>query len=197
MNFKPGDFFFGIVDFFAFIAPGAILFMTWPYIVPDLPVTFLEPRADEPAAVYWSFFILVSYILGHFIHHISALLLNPFYELIYFKRKRKKHIAFIDSAEEQIRQISLQHADLERVADAYIRLHQPMMAAEREKHEANSKLFRSLALLCLYLCFYPGNSWLHIVLLVIASFLSLLRFANQRWRRLLRTYELFCVIHAR
>src|SRR5688500_17695405 len=160
MNFKPGDFLFGIVDFLAFIVPGMILLLTVPQMTSwEVPKTFDIANGGTVTALGWISFILIAYILGHFIHHISALILNEIYERTYFRLKRKKHLRFVDSVEKSVQQIIPLHLDLVRVAEAYIRCEQPSLIPELEKHQAIAMLFRALSLLCLYLCFHPTVGW--------------------------------------
>ncbi len=201
MSFKPNDFFFNIVDFLAFLVPGMILLMTIPKILCgtfSLCPTYLEhfqlnENLKFPSENLLIFFLL-SFIFGHFIHHIGAMIFNPLYSKIYFIRKVRKHKNFIYETEKYIKVIIPEHTDMVRVADAYIRKNQQSLIPELDKHEANSKLFRGLSILCLYLCLYPEITHWHILILIILSILSFTRFANQRWRKQLLTYELFSIL---
>jgi hypothetical protein len=198
MNFKPGDLLFGLVDFLAFIVPGMVLLLTVPEVTSWKAPKMLDVANGEPVtALDWISFILMAYIFGHFIHHISALILNEIYERTYFRLKRKKHVRFVDSVEESVQRIIPLHLDLVRVAEAYIRCEQPSLIPELEKHKANAKLFRALSLLCLYLCFYPNVGWLGVLSLMVFSLLSFSKFANQRWRHRMLVYEFFSILNGK
>jgi len=70
---KPGDFFIGVLDFFAVLLPGSLA--TWlatryiPHGALAAALTFDLPGAEsEPdALVVGAVFLLVSYLLGHFV----------------------------------------------------------------------------------------------------------------------------------
>jgi chromate transport protein ChrA len=194
MNYKPGDFLFGIVEFLAFIVPGMIFCLTLPDILTKLP-DFLNYKGKEMSSLAWITLILLSYIAGHFLHHLSALIFNPIYKWGYYRRKRKKHLEFLEATEVSIKKIIPQHKDLFRIVDAYIRCNRQNVLSEIDKAEANSKLFRALSLLSLYLCFYfYHNVWM-IFALIVLSGLSFNKFAHQRWTHRLLCYEYFCILN--
>ena len=197
MNFKPSDLLFGIVDFLAFIVPGMILIMTIPIMFSiHLPGFSTLAELNELSKGNLVVFILLSYIFGHFLHFIAAKLLE-YPSVLYVKAKKgkEKYANFIRESEICIKKMIPGYEETDRVADAFVRLKNPQLIPELEKYLANSKLFRSLCLLCIYLCFYPGNTLWEIITLIICSILSFLRFANQKWKRLLVTYEFFILIH--
>lgn len=195
-NLKPGDFFFGLFEFLAYIVPGMILFATLPEVLRwKAPGFFLILNNSQVTAVGWVVFILVSYIFGHFIHHISALILNPVYNATYYKKKKSKHHAFIIRTEHLIREAMPNRMDLLSSAEAYISCKQPSLLSELEKRAANSKLFRALSILCIYLCFYPQMNLAGVLVLIVLSFLSYLKFVSQRWNQRLLTYEYFAVLN--
>ncbi|WP_281321819.1 hypothetical protein [Flavobacterium aestivum] len=192
-NLKPGDFFFGLMEFLAYIVPGFILCITLPIIKKYCVFDSLNIAENEATAFTLLSFILISYILGHFIHHICAMALNPIYEIVYLKRKMKKHASFINESEEVILKKLPVQIDLLKASEAYLRINHPNLIAELEKHEANSKLFRSLSLLSLYLCFFSSLNWIIISSLIVISILSFNKFANQRWTHRYLVYQYFLI----
>ncbi len=191
MNLKPGDLFFGLMEFLAYIVPGFILCITLPvYFKLSFPID-IDIRIKEATLFSWFAFIMISYIMGHFIHHLCAITLNPIYKFTYLKYKLKNHEPFIKLAEQSIRDKLPIHNDYLKISEAYLRLNYPSLVPELEKYEANSKLFRSLTLLGLYLCFLPDLNGPAITLLLIISILSFTKFANQRWIHRFTVYEYF------
>lgn len=88
MTLKPGDFLFGLIEFLAFIVPGMILFASLPEVLSwDAPSYFKIINNPAITPLGWVAFLVVSYIYGHFIHHISAITLNPFYKHTYYRKK--------------------------------------------------------------------------------------------------------------
>ena len=77
---KPGDFFIGVLDFFAVLLPGSLA--TWlatryiPHGALAAALTFDLPGAEsEPdALVVGAVFLLVSYLLGHFVIFATAVI---------------------------------------------------------------------------------------------------------------------------
>lgn len=191
MNLKPGDLFFGLMEFLAFIVPGFILSITLSAIVDHSCLKLIDVTGKESTAFSWFAFIMISYILGHFIHHICAMILNPIYERTYLKIKLKEHRSFITKSEEVINEKLPVKTDCLKAAEAYLRINNPNVLPELERHEANSKLFRSLCLLSLYLCFIL--SWTAVLFLIIISILSFTKFANQRWNHRCLVYQLFLI----
>lgn len=197
MSFKPADFLIGIVELLAFIVPGVIVFTTLPKIISwNIPEIFRIVDNPNVSILGWLNLIFVSYILGHFIHHISALILNPLYKKFYLSAKRKKHAAFVNKAEQAIGTMIPEHIDILRVAEAFVKTQQPTLIPELEKHEANAKLFRALTILLLYLCFYPDSSIWFKIALILMSILSFSKFSNQRWTQRLVVYEYFTILTA-
>ena len=191
MNLKPGDLFFGLMEFLAYIVPGFILCLTLPiYFKMDFPID-VNVKIKNATVFSWFAFIMISYIMGHFIHHLCAITLNPLYKFTYLKYKLKKHKSFITLAEQSIKDNLPMHSDYLRISEAYLKLNRPLLVAEIEKYEANSKLFRSLTVLGLYLCFLPDLKLPAILLLLIVSILSFTKFANQRWTHRFAIYEYF------
>jgi len=202
MNFKPGDFLFGIIDFFAFLIPGMVFILTIPGIGEKnifdsckYLIVNSTQKYNLPIEINLFSFIMLSYIAGHFIHYFSAMAFSWINTKTYQKYKYHEYKSFIDDAKNIIEtKIPLQSKHL-RAADAYIRVNKPELIPQIEKHEGTSKLFRSLALLFIYLCFrYPELPMIVKVGFIVFAILSFNRFAQQKWRRELLTYEYFVML---
>jgi hypothetical protein len=190
---KPGELFFGLMEFLAFIVPGFILCMTLPIVI-HLPfLASLDIANPKASSFTWFSFIMISYILGHFLHHICAMILNPIYETTYLKLKSKKHKSFVLACEKTIVDKLPLRTDSLKAAEAYLRVNNSNVLPELERHEANSKLFRSLCLLCIYLCFIVDFNWTIVISLIIAAAFSFSKFANQRWAHRFLVYQYFLI----
>lgn len=196
MNVKPGDLFFGLMDFLSFIVPGFIFCTTLPaYTGWEVPL-FLNPMNENAGAFVWVCLFVASYVLGHFLHHLCAMILNPLYDKTYMRSKSAKHRTFIQAAELKIEEKLPFDKNHLKVAEAFLKMHNPSLIPDLEKHEANSKLFRSICMLSLYLCFYPGlfnpeKHWPTIGALFFISVMSFAKFANQRWTHRFLVYQYF------
>jgi 8-oxo-dGTP pyrophosphatase MutT (NUDIX family) len=79
MGFEPQKFFIGLVDFFSILLPGALL--AYMCINWGVPTLFNGPRSYPlNGAEHWMVFLFASYLLGHFIFMIGALLDDWLYE---------------------------------------------------------------------------------------------------------------------
>ena len=193
MTFKPSDFFFGLIEFLAYIAPGSIFcYVLYTILFDSTPDSLGLTKASTPSII-WFLFILISYILGHIIHHISALILNPLYS-IYLKSQLKKHQAFISQAENSIKNHLSIHDNYLELVESFLKMNYPLLISDLDKYEANSKLFRSICIICLFACFYPSNSMIIILFLIFISILSFLKFLDQKWNYRFKAYEYFLLI---
>ena len=78
MNFEPKNFFIGVIDFFSVLLPGAVL--TYVLAVdPQTKVLGEHYKELTDGAAGWLAFFFSSYVLGHFIFLIGALLLDDFF----------------------------------------------------------------------------------------------------------------------
>lgn len=189
MNVKPGDLFFGLVDFLAYIVPGSVFCLTFPAYFGSEKLAMIDVTCASPTVFSWFVFILASYVAGHFVHHIGAMLLNPLYVRTYEAHKRKKYKDFIQATERLISEKVPLHDNLFKTAEAQLRFNHPTLVPELEKHLANAKFFRSLCVLCLYLCFYRTVTGIMIPFLVVLSCFAFLRYASQRWTYHFKMYE--------
>jgi hypothetical protein len=190
-DLKPGDLFFGLMEFLAFIVPGFFLTVTLPKIIEYAPLKSIDITGEKTTTFSWFAFVMISYILGHFLHHICAMILNPIYEVTYLKIKLKKHETFIVKSEEIIEEKLPLKTDSVKAAEAYLRINNPNVLPELERHEANSKLFRSICLLSIYLCFILELN--ATIFLIVISFLSFTKFANERWTHRYLIYQFFLI----
>lgn len=63
MNFEPQKLFFGLMDFFSIMLPGAVF--TWVLMGHAGQAVFGSRYADLSGAAGWAVFLFVSYLLGH------------------------------------------------------------------------------------------------------------------------------------
>ena len=71
MVYKPGDYFVGVVDFFAILMPGALFSFLLLRLASKYHFGPILPKAWG-AAEHWVTFIFASYLLGHFISLLGA-----------------------------------------------------------------------------------------------------------------------------
>ena len=191
MEGKPGDFFIGVVDFFAILLPGALL-------------SFL---AEEPAQRYvfgsilgcvhgategWAAFIFASYLMGQFASLLGATFMDGVYDRTYLPYKRRNG----DALHDEVKKLQGDNSTIAgtlKWSNAYVRLQNSDAAAEMDRLEATSKFFRSLVIVLLVyaIAFLLSRQGLACVISAVFLGLSFWRFANQRWKYTELTYLFF------
>lgn len=86
MNFKPSEFFIGLVEFISILLPGAVLTMVFLAIEYQHPLQsehhlFKYALSDEFKIIFWVIFIFSSFGLGYFLSSVASGL-DPFYDFI-------------------------------------------------------------------------------------------------------------------
>jgi len=80
MGFEPQKFFIGLVDFFSILMPGALVTYLGRIWVSETPGQRVNLQLDRPEA--WVVFLFLSYLLGHFVFLIGAILDDVIYDPI-------------------------------------------------------------------------------------------------------------------
>jgi hypothetical protein len=182
MENKPGDFFVGVVDFFAVLLPGSLLsFLAEAPAQKHVFGPILEPI--HSATEGWAVFIFASYLLGQFATLLGATFMDWTYDHTYLAYKRRNGDPRYDKAKELQGNYSTIAGTL-KWASAYVRLQSADAAAEMDRLDATSKFFRSLVVVLLIyaitlLWTSRGQAFAFSVVFLALSFW---RFANQRWK---------------
>jgi hypothetical protein len=168
MNFKPSDFFIGLVDFFSIILPGFIV----SFMLRNELLKLLSLNSDLDGFNLSAFYFVSSYILGHFVYALGTVLRILFYEstkhLFYhkirdwyvrkfLKNKKKPTVAswvLIEDLEEiknetQLSEISKGRLKGFKWGKAVIEMKHPEMIQQINRLEADAKFFRSLVIVSL------------------------------------------------
>ena len=188
MDFKPGEFFVGIVDFFAILMPGALLaYATKDFAKQHIFGPILPPIQGDVQG--WVAFILAAYLLGHFIFLSGAVLDKYLYDPYRKRHLRENH----DRLYKRARLLKRRALREQRKADVLntfkwartnVQLFQPAAAVEIHRLEADSKFFRSLVVLLFLLLLFlswNGTFWATAISLGL-MLLSFVRYADQRYK---------------
>jgi hypothetical protein len=66
---KPGDFFLGIIEFFAVLLPGAaFVYLIQPWTLGQLPIELIPTGPLQPLAT----FLILAFFAGHLVHALSG-----------------------------------------------------------------------------------------------------------------------------
>jgi len=142
MNFKPGDFFLGIVDFLGVLVPGAVL-----VYLQDQRLYLIY--GISPLRVHWVAFVAVSYLFGHLL-----LALTESFNWLAGKVLHVLHsISETQQAAEKLRKDSLpllgtaagkDSGTTFHAALSFLRLKNADAASDVDRHMAGYKLLRNL-----------------------------------------------------
>lgn len=200
MSYKPADFFIGVMELFAILMPGALLTFLWL----DYGNKLLQNLLPSPPgqAILWIAFFVSSYVLGHLLHHVGGLLDKWIYDKFYVNRwkRRKGEERLLTKTREMMKQTLQDDACMTSAfswAASFVRAHNEYAANELERGGADSKFFRSLALVSAVAAirfFIESSPETGLVALVLLIF-SLWRFCDRRWNNTQLTYEYFILLH--
>ena len=190
---KPGDFFLGVLDFFAVLLPGSMAaWLVTRYIPPPMlkaALTFDLRGAEAQTSdlIVASAFLIASYLLGHFVF-IAGSMLDASYDLW----RRRAHPMRSDQTYKAARAVrdkvtpELQNSGLSvlKWARAYIQVKSAAARPEIDRLEAEQKFFRGLVVVGPILAahFFVGEqSLLAGAASVAFSALAYQRYLDRRW----------------
>lgn len=200
MSYKPADFYIGVMEFFSILMPGALLTFLWLDFGARLFGGGPLPPLSGPAS-RWIAFIVASYVLGHLLHHVGGLLDKWIYDKLYVKRwkRRKGEERLLTKAREVVEGTLGADATMTSTfswAASFVRAHNAAAANEIERGGADSKFFRSLALVAaaatakFAAAALPTAAIAALLLLAFAVW----RFCDRRWNNVQLTYEYFVML---
>lgn len=200
MHYKPADFFLGVMEFFAILMPGALLtFLMIDWGAPLFGV--LLPRLPGTTAK-WLAFAVSSYVLGHLLHHLGAILDKWIYDNLYvkkWKRRRGEERLLVKTRElmNEALGTDAQMTSAFSWATSFVRLNSDAAATELERGGADSKFFRSLSIVALVAMalFLAKGEWVACGGAFPLLVFSLWRFCGRRWTNSQLTYEYFIMLN--
>jgi hypothetical protein len=162
---KPAEFFIGLVDFFAILLPGGLATAICLQLA-DLDTRFQAIKdksilSNLPADQHWPLwvaFVVVSYLLGHFIFLVGSVSLDNLYDLTYYMVSKNESKELREHSTRLVKTaLGLpENGKIDSIfqwARVFVRLRSPATALEVDRLEADSKFFRSLTVL-LFLASY-------------------------------------------
>lgn len=154
MNFKPSNFYIGIIDLFAILLPGAIVsliiyYMDWLGIKSWL----IFPKDNN--AFYTVFlFLLSAYLIGHIVSQLSSYLDKWVYgkmngKWVYHKEKHRQNLESVKKIRREIYKdrSGTNHLNNFEWSKNKLLLELPPVIDEIDRYLADSKFFRSLILI--------------------------------------------------
>jgi hypothetical protein len=183
---KPGDFYIGVLEFFAVLLPGSVLLgylVNQPFFGSAIALFPLATETEQYAA-----FLLGAYALGH----IVFLLASYLDEIAYRPLRKKIWADKPGDAYDLAGELRRRHVGGDqrlpmntfKWCQAYLLQNAPTAAAEVRRYEADSKFFRSMTFLLLLLAgllaLQDDVIWAAISLLLSIACFG--RYAEQRYK---------------
>lgn len=195
---KPAEFFIGLVDFFAILLPGGIATASCLLLAykehPDYPTLHSTvPLLLDKNWPAWVGFVVISYLLGHFIFLVGSVTLDNLYDLTYSEIKKNDSVEIKNNAGVNVRD-SLGDPEGKQVdsifqwARIFTRLRNPATTLEVDRLEADSKFFRSVTVLLFFLGYlvpanYCNQPLARVAAIVVVLFVSAGAVLLGDWRK--------------
>lgn len=190
MNYKPSDFFIGLVEFFSVLLPGFCVV----YIV-----TINTIQYYNFSDITWIYYAISSYIVGHILYAFSGLwqkslnewMITQFYDekgLLrkIFKMKKARGLALIEQAKKIKNECFKEESYHEDIKfydwiNILISQNDPQLMAITQRLEADSNFFRSFTIVCIVTACYYFYCTPILVISILLFFFSLWRFVNRKF----------------
>lgn len=141
MNYKPGDLFIGVIDFFGILVPGAVLL----FLHGELLAKALGLSLDPKEALFLVAFFVGAYVLGHILLGLGVVL-NKLLRVYHPERKDVFYQEIKDSIDLPKASGEDKRTSSFYRAYAFVRLNNAAALSEIERQMADYKLFRSLTI---------------------------------------------------
>jgi hypothetical protein len=212
---RPVDFFISALDFFAVFLPGAALvYIVQSWALPYIPLS-LRP-SDTPQS--WAAFLVLAYVAGHLLHAVATLLDEPVYDNWYLPKYQKEHFRVAkltgkgatlggdDASETLLARAygysgAVKGTSLYKWCLSFIKIYNTPAASEIDRYQADSKFFRSFAILAVLsssVAFeftgWPARLVVFTLALVAGGF-SVWRYCDLRWSATKRLYEYYLLLN--
>lgn len=186
MDYKPNDLFVGVIDFFAVLLPGARFSFALLDVARAHVFGSVLPQIGDGVPA-WVAFVFASYMFGHFIFMAGTLLDKRVYD-----RYRKRYLIRDDDrlyhTAQTIKEMYVgDNADALIMntfqwAKANVELRNPAAATQIHRLEADSKFFRSLFVVLIFLSVILlwRMSPAGVAVCLVFALLSFLRYAERR-----------------
>lgn len=186
MNFKPSNFYIGIIDLFAILLPGAIATLAIFHFTRFDLAGWLRIPATNSDLYIFLLFLLSAYLLGHIISQLSAYLdswlYDPLKNHVYRDQKRLNLVKAIRNKYHPVEEAEAYVNNFEW-AQARLLKELPAAVDEIERYTADSKFFRGLILIFLVLAAlfaYQNNLILATGCVLIMLFAGIRYFGKRR-----------------
>lgn len=192
MNYKPSDFFIGLVEFFSILLPGFC-------VVYIITINTIDQcyNLSNPS---WLYYAITSYIVGHILYAFSGLWkknLNDLMIIQFYSKKgllrklfknmpESRGLALIEEAK-KIKDECFKNESYCQDIKFYdwinimISKEDPQLMTITQRLEADSNFFRSFTIVCIVIAYFYFQCTPILVSSILLFFFSLWRFVNRRF----------------
>jgi hypothetical protein len=201
MKFEPGSFYFGVVDFFSILLPGALLaYFLYGPLGPKVFGPVMPAIQDGATGAGWVIFLFAAYLLGHIVFLIGSYLDNlydPVRRLIWPKKTDHAYRQAEILKKKLLGPEMAGAVNTFQWARAVLTLSYPQGMVEVARLEADSKFFRSLMVVLSILfisVIWQGVRDLVPAVLGMLLVLSYLRYTERRYKSTEQAYRYMIVL---
>ncbi len=196
MNFKPSDFYLGVVELFGVLLPGVLLTALLHQPLSDDVFKALPP--PKGAAATLATYLIAGYVLGNALRAAGQLLDIGLYGLwVKFRGGQEDGRALLACAEQlmekHITGLERKRSGTYKWAVSYLAIVNPTALASVSQATAESKFFRSLTIVIVVACFLHGSGWT-VVICVVAALSSLFAYLEAKWDATTVLYRAYILV---
>jgi hypothetical protein len=196
---KPSEFYIGVIDLFAILLPGSVAAALLEAEFGDTFLSQLGISLDNTAAM-WIAFLASSYFLGHLIFLLGSYI-DPFYDLIRKKTipvsNEKAFLCATDIRDSMVDKKERAALNTFQWSRSVLLTHYPSAAQDIHRLEADSKFFRSLLVVLLFLAIvlsFNGAIWPAVGTFILMT-LCFIRYFERRLKSTTQAYIHIITLH--
>ncbi len=193
MNFKPSDFYLGVVEVFGVLLPGILLaaLLSGPYS--DEVFGPLISHAPRTTSALLAVYLVSGYLLGNALRAAGEILDLSLYDKWYLKRRQKNGDPLQAKAARLVRKqapdLAIESVSTHEWAESFLAVRSAEATQFVAQGRAESKFYRSLALVLLYAGVVSASQRAGAgIVLLLAAGLSVMRYLQMRWRATCHLY---------
>ena len=194
MSAEPDKFHIGMIDFFSVILPGAVMTFQLRSLAEEglFGNHFPSVKSDTEG---WIVFLVIAYILGHFIFLLGSWLDRIYDVMLERLLPKKDNLPFQEAFKIMIRHLDSNVIDKEAIkvfqwVKCRLAISHPSALNHVQRFEADSKFFRSLVVVLIFLmvlALMRHNILLLFVYLLLIG-ISVWRYSEQRFKSTRQAY---------
>jgi hypothetical protein len=185
MSAEPDKFHIGMIDFFSVILPGALLTFQMRSLAEEglFGNHFPTVKSDTES---WIVFLVIAYILGHFIFLLGSWLDRIYDAMLERLLPKKDNLPCLEAMKIMTRHLDSTGIDNDEIKvfqwiKCLLAISHPTALNHVQRFEADSKFFRSLVVVLIFLMAFKRHNILMLIVYLVLIGTSVWRYGEQRF----------------